>query len=249
MSLKACFKKYLSDHFNPAQRKKIQRFLVNCRALGHGHDLTKLAQIFGTDKWGEHHYTPHYQTHFNRFKNKPIKLLEIGVGGDETPNVGGNSLRMWKKYFPHGQIFSLDIYDKSALSEKRITIFQGDQNNSVLLKKIYQTIGELDLIIDDGSHVNEHRLTSFQTLFPLLKDGGIYIMEDLQTSYWPKFNGDSENLNNPANTTTFLKQLTDGLNYREIDSPNYTPDYFAQNITSIHFYHNLVFIYKSKNID
>jgi demethylmacrocin O-methyltransferase len=75
-------------------------------------------------------------------------------------------------------------------------------------------------MIDDGSHLNEHVITPFRTLFPLLAEDGIYVIEDTQTSYWPKFGGDSYNLNN-ANT--------------------------IMNFLSLHFYHNLVFIYKGRN--
>jgi len=58
-------------------------------------DLTFLAEIYGTDKWGEHWYTPHYEFHFHKFRKKKINLLEIGVGGYDKPYSGGSSLRMW----------------------------------------------------------------------------------------------------------------------------------------------------------
>jgi len=102
-------------------------------------------------------------------------------------------------------------------------------------------------MIDDGSHLNEHVITSFRTLFPLLAEDGIYVIEDTQTSYWPKFGGDSYNLNNANTIMNFLKTLTDGLNYEEIARKDYPPSYFDQNIVSLHFYHNLVFIYKGRN--
>ena len=86
-------------------------------------DLTNLASHYGTDKWGIHRYTPHYQQHFSHLRLNKLNLLEIGVGGYEDPNQGGESLRMWKHYFPNGKIDSIDIFDKSALQEERIKIF------------------------------------------------------------------------------------------------------------------------------
>jgi demethylmacrocin O-methyltransferase len=234
------------------QKSKIEnstskRLLFKARAWFYRKDLTRLAELFGTDKTGSHHYTPHYMTHFKKFRRKSINLLEIGVGGYAKPNEGGHSLRMWKAYFRKGNIFSIDIYDKSSLQEKRIQIFKGSQVDRDFLNNVADRMGTIDIIVDDGSHINEHVLQSFQILFPRLKEGGIYVIEDTQTSYWKDFGGDSENLNNPKSMMTFFKSLVDGLNYKEYVMPGYKPTYFDQHIVSMHFYHNLVFIYKGKN--
>jgi Rhamnosyl O-methyltransferase/CmcI len=210
-------------------------------------NLTALANIYNTDKWGRHRYTPHYEHHFKKLRKKKLKILEIGVGGFDDPNAGGASLRMWKYYFPKSSIYSIDIYDKSNIQENRIAIFRGSQNDPEFLRNVVDQMEGLDIVIDDGSHLNEHVITSFRTLFPLLADGGIYVIEDTQTSYWPKFGGDSYDLNNPHTIMTFLKTLTDGLNYEEIARKGYQPSYLDQNIVSLHFYHNLVFIYKGGN--
>ena len=84
--------------------------LANLIGLIFGRSLTKLAQIYNTDKWGAHFYTPHYQRHLSKFKYKKIKLLEIGIGGYDDPRKGGESLRMWNRYFPFGTIYGVDIY-------------------------------------------------------------------------------------------------------------------------------------------
>ena len=107
----------------------------------------------------------------------------------------------------------------------------------------------MDIIIDDGSHLNEHIIESFKILFPKLKDGGVYAIEDIQTSYWENFGGDSKNLNNPTTAMNFVKSLTDCLNHQEIPDENYQESYFDKKIVSIHFYHNLVFIHKGNNIE
>ncbi len=214
---------------------------------GHHEDLNKLAEIFKTDKAGLHHYTPHYNSHFQRFKDKKVNILEIGVGSYHKKYKGGNSLRMWKEYFQKGNIYAIDIHDKSPLQENRIKIFKGSQIDEGFLMNVVDEIGEIDIIIDDGSHINEHVIKTFEILFPKLKDGGLYVVEDVQTSYWEDHGGDSNNLKNPKTMMNFFKSLTDGLNHKEFLIPNYEPSYFDKKITSMHFYHNLIFVYKGNN--
>lgn len=219
------------------------------RTTYHKNNLNKLAQIFGSDKWGKHFYTPHYAFHFREFRKKKINLLEIGAGGYENPHIGGSSLRMWKKFFPCAKIFSIDIYDKSPLQENRIRIFKGSQVDEAFLNRVVNEIGVIDIIVDDGSHMNEHVIESFKLLFPKLADHGIYVVEDLQTSYWEDFGGDSYDLNNPKTSMNFFKRLTDSLNYQEFRNPGYRQNYFDGKIVSMHFYHNMVFICKGDNLE
>jgi demethylmacrocin O-methyltransferase len=210
-------------------------------------NLNRLAQIYKSDKFGKHQYTEHYSTHFRKLKFRRLKLFEIGVGGYHFQSIGGNSLRMWKRYFPFAKIYSLDIYDKSHFEESRIRIFKGNQTDPAILDKIIQEIGEPDIIIDDGSHINEHVITTFKFLFPKLKNGGIYVIEDTETSYWPDYGGDSVHLNNPATIMNFFKGLTDCLNYQEIINRDQDPAYFDKHIISIQFYHNQIFVFKGPN--
>lgn len=107
--------------------------------------------------------------------------------------------------------------------------------------------GALDIIIDDGSHINEHVKKSVEILFPYLKENGIYIIEDTQTSYLEEFGGNSIDLLDPKTLMNYFKYLVDGLNYMEIKNNNDISNYFSKNIKSIHFYHNLIFIYKGEN--
>jgi hypothetical protein len=209
-------------------------------------DLTALAKHFRTDKWGNHFYTPHYQWHFQHLREQPIRLLEIGIGGYARAGDGGASLRMWKHFFPNGQIVGLDIEDKSFVEEDRIKVYQGDQSDPELLTKIHEESGPFDIIIDDGSHRVAHVLPSFEALFPLLKDDGIYAIEDLQTSYWPEWGG-SEDLNSTETSMALVKRLADGLNYEEFVDADYEPTYTDTHVVGVHCYHNLAFIRKGDN--
>lgn len=225
-------------------KKRIKSIIQKVLYLYPGKDLYLLALKYGTDKRG-HGYIKTYEQLFKPIRNNKLNILEIGVGGFNNPNKGGSSLRMWKEYFKKSIIYSIDIHDKSKLEENRIKIFKGSQNDSSFLRNIETQIGPIDIIIDDGSHISEHILTSFNTLFPLLKQGGLYIIEDTHTSYLPQFGGEYKYLNNNRTSMGYFKDLTDGLNYEYI--PKRTPSFFDQNITSISFYSKMIVIHRGKN--
>lgn len=245
--MKKKLKKILYDSQTPANKLKIKRFVNSLQSLFLKNNLTKLAQIYGTDKWGVHYYTPHYQLHLQKFKKININLLEIGVGGYENKFVGGASLRMWKAFFPKANIFSLDIYDKGPIEESRIKIYKGSQIDKNILNTIASVEKGLDIIIDDGSHVNAHVIETFEILFKKLNKGGVYIIEDTQASYWPVYGGDSDNLEKSDTIMNFFKSIVDSLNNKEFIKPGYEQNYHDKNIVSIHFYHNMIFIYKDDN--
>jgi len=203
--------------------------------------------MYGSDKWGGHWYAQHYGCHFARLRRRRINLLEIGIGGYEDPAAGGESLRMWKTYFPNGRIFGIDIYDKRVHDERRIKTFRGSQIDESFLSKTVAEIGEIDIIIDDGSHVNNHVLRTFAILFPRLSKNGIYVVEDTQTSYWEEMGGSSSELNRVDTIIGFLKRLVDGINYAEIEGQVYDLSNYGRYITAMHFYHNIVFIQKGLN--
>jgi hypothetical protein len=228
-------------------------------------DLKKLLPLYSS-KWNPHLFGQHYQEHFAPLKNKKLKILEIGVGGYEDPSSGGASLKMWKQYFPNSMIYGMDIVDKSALEEDRIKIFQGSQDDEGFLKKVVAKTGKFDIIIDDGSHWNDHVIKTFKILFPELNDGGIYVVEDTHTSYipsyenWSKFcrddvaphwaeYGGSLDLYDQKTMMNFFKRLVDCLSHQEFIHPGYTPNYFDQHIVGINFYRNQVFIHKGDNTD
>lgn len=237
----ANFKKNLS----PEQKKLIRKYLkILSPFYPHKHNLKFLALKHGTDKLA-HGYIEFYGKHFYPIRRKKLNILEIGIGGYKRPQDGGESLRMWKDYFPNSIIYGIDVYDKSPHQEKRIKIFRGSQNDPDFLKDVAQTAGFFDIIIDDGSHINEHVITSFNALFPFLSSNGYYVIEDLQTSYWPHFGGNWKNADESFTSISTAKKLIDGLNYQYI--PNRNIKYTDDKIKSIHFYPKIVFIRKEKN--
>jgi hypothetical protein len=167
-------------------------------------ELSELALKHGTDKWNHHWYTDHYHKHLQHFRPSPIKFLEIGVGGYEYPDRGGQSLRMWSEYFPEASIFGIDFYPKNQIPAiDRTTILQGSQSDIPFLNNVFNQMGGIHVVVDDGSHKCLDIITSFEHLFPLLDDNGIYIIEDTESSYWPDYGGST----NPHLKTTTMNYL------------------------------------------
>lgn len=210
-------------------------------------NLTELAKQFGTDKWSRaHRYTPHYERHLIHFRDEKFTLLEIGIGGYARENEGGASLRMWKAFFPNARIIGLDIQDKSFVDDDRIRSFRGSQTDTAVLQRILDEEGAPMIVIDDGSHRQTHIRETFNFLFPMLPDGAIYTIEDLQTSYWPEWGG-SLDRDDKRTSMGLVKSLVDGLNWEEFLDEGYKPSYTDLHVVGVHCYHNLVFIEKGIN--
>ena len=240
--VKALLKKCLSE----PQYRSLARTAKSAAAWRHKDDLVRLATLYGTDKWGSHWYAQHYQRYFEPLRRRRLNVLEIGVGGYNDLDCGGQSLRMWKAFFRNSQIVGIDIEDKTRLREHRIDIRQCDQADSEALIQLSSEFGGFDIIVDDGSHLNHHVIETFRILFPLLRENGIYAVEDTQTAYWPTWGG---GVGKPDNSVSFFAKLVHGLNHAEYPIEGYEADYFEKNITEIAFFHNLIFIQKGQNIE
>lgn len=162
-------------------------------------DLCKLFEFYISDKCPAvfHSYSPEYYNILHPFKNTFRNVLEIGIGNKALMKDLGNipeikkrlkktyepgaSLRAWRDFFINSNIYSIDIDETTLFSEERIQCFHGDQSSKESLLNVVQKINSnLDLIIDDGSHVVEHMILSIETLFPFLNKNGIYIIEDIK---------------------------------------------------------------------
>lgn len=205
--------------------------------------MTNLTQ--STDKYNLHNY---YNSYYQLSKNINVKkLLEIGVGGYQSTRMGGESLFSWAELFPSAQLVALDYYDKSDIEKPEgCKIYKGSQDDPAVLQSIVDDNGSLDLIVDDGSHISRHIIYTFEFLFPYLSNGGVYIIEDVQTSYWKKFEG---GLEKPYSTMNYFKALLDSINTQEIlvEYPLFDAHKFSAQIKSIRFEHNLIFIEKGEN--
>lgn len=160
-------------------------------------DLCKLAIKYYVDKCPQynHTYTPQYDVLFSASRNDVKLLLEIGIGNVPLmkPLTGvhytpGASLRMWRDYFQKAQIIGCDILKNVQFKEHNIQTFVTNQSNVDSLNKLIQDVKTFneyaDIIIDDGSHIQEHMVISFKTLWKLVRpSGGIYVIEDVDLHF------------------------------------------------------------------
>ena len=216
--------------------KPLPRSAVNSIKSGLGlavaSNLDALARLWGTDKApGHHSYTQYYASHLRGRRRSDKCVLEIGIGNERDPQTGGNSLRMWRHYFPHAAIYGIDLYEKWFESESRITTLTADQSDPSALSRAVDGCPPFDLVVDDGSHVGSHVITTFDVLFPKVTPGGYYAIEDLETSYLPAYGGGPPGAANTA--AALAKELIDDVNVG------------PQPIAAVHAYPGLVLVEKA----
>jgi len=210
--------------------------------------LSELALKHGSDKWGHHYYTEHYEKTLEHLKDKHFNLLEIGIGGYEYPDRGGASLNMWAEFFPLAHVIGFDFYDKSYIHKiaEDIRTVKGDQSSNDDLIKLNTIHGPFHVIIDDGSHMCAHQIKSFEVLFPLMPDGGIYIIEDTETSYWKYYGGTMvlDIIEKKTCIGYFMNKIHEMM-YRTNGTVKQEP--YTDIIESIQFYNNIIIIRKGYN--
>jgi hypothetical protein len=150
------------------------------------------------------HYFDIYERHFSRFRGKSPVLLEIGV-------FGGGSLQMWREYFGEGaQIIGLDIDPECKKHQgDSIDIFIGSQDDPKVIQSILKKYPRIDIVLDDGSHMNHHMIRSFELLYELVHPRGVYMVEDTHTCYWDEYGG---GLRRPDSFIEYAKAKIDDIN-------------------------------------
>jgi len=179
----------------------------------------EIAVKYGTDKVNIHHYEEMYEHKFAPIRHKPLKMLEIGLGCGQAYGPGA-SYFTWLSYFSHVDLYFIEYNGDCAHTWSNSTsqahIYIGDQSDPVFLNQfISDTGGEFDVIIDDGGHTMDQQRTSLEVLWKAVRDGGMYFVEDLATSYEVQYGGGF------GVETSFmegLKRLMDDVNLRDADA-------------------------------
>lgn len=174
--------------------------------------LNQIAKNYGTDKCDEiHNYCNKYEKYLPFKRYEELSILEIGV-------LNGKSLKTWKEYYYRSNITGIDINPNcKQYDESRVNVEIGSQDDGIFLSRVSQQYGPFDMILDDGSHMNSHVIYSFQHLWDSVKNGGVYVIEDVGTSYWEDYGG---GINNPDSSMNFFKKLSDDVNFRGVLNMN-----------------------------
>ncbi|TVY37583.1 8-demethyl-8-alpha-L-rhamnosyl tetracenomycin-C 2'-O-methyltransferase [Lachnellula cervina] len=173
----------------------------------------EIADSHGTDKVQAHHYEQMYEHRLAPFRDKKIKMLEIGLGCSMVYGPGA-SYYTWLEYFTNVDLYYIE-YDAACAKQwanktHDATIFAGDQASVPFLQEfLAETGGDFDVIIDDGGHTMDQQRTSLSVLWPHVKPGGVYFIEDLATSYIPMFGGDVDKADTMMGD---LKSMLDDMN-------------------------------------
>lgn len=178
------------------------------------------------------HYFEIYHRHFERFRSKPVTVLEFGV-------YHGGSLQMWKHYFGAGaRIVGVDINPAcTMLAEDQIEIVIGDQEDRGFLAGLRERLGSVDIVIDDGGHTMAQQIATFEEMFEAVRPGGVYLVEDLHTSYWDEYGG---GLRAAGSFVEYAKDLIDQLHgwHRRDDPPPVTG--YTRRIRGMHVYDSVM---------
>lgn len=182
------------------------------------------------------HYFEIYDRHFARFRGTDVHVLEFGV-------FQGGSLDMWKHYFgPRCKIYGVDINPAcKALETDDVRIFTGDQEDRTFLKSLATQIPRVDILIDDGGHTMRQQIATFEELFGHVADDGVYLCEDLHTSYWPHWGG---GYRKRGSFIEYAKGLIDSLHAWHSQSGRLQVDEFTRSAHSLHWYDSVLVIEK-----
>lgn len=187
-------------------------------------------------KWK--HYFEIYERHFSRFRGADVCIVEFGV-------YQGGSLQMWKHYFgPRCRIFGIDINPQcKAVEEEQIEILVGDQEDRNFLRSLTQRIPRIDILIDDGGHTMKQQINTYEELFPHIDANGVYLCEDVHTSYWRR--GFGGGVGRSGSFIEYSKDFIDYLNaWHSLEPRKLDITQFTRSVHSLHYYDSVLVIEK-----
>lgn len=207
-----------------------------------GKEMNDLEKYFRSNKkrlihkWT--HYFDVYDRHFSKYRGKEVVILEIGV-------FHGGSLQMWKHYFgDKAKIYGVDIRERcKSLEEENVEIFIGSQSDRNFLSELRDKIPPIDILIDDGGHTMEQQTVTFQEMYDHVKEDGVYLCEDLHTSYWEDWGGGYKK---EDSFVEYSKNFIDSLHAYHSKDEALKVDSFTKSTDSIHYYDGIIVLEKRK---
>jgi hypothetical protein len=183
-----------------------------------------------THKW--EHYFDVYERHLAGFRGRSPRVLEIGVSH-------GGSLDLLREWLGRGTtIVGIDLDERITDLERRsVHLAVGDQSDPGFLAGVVATHGPFDIVVDDGSHVPRHQIASLEALWPTMRSGSVYLVEDTHTNYWDNYEG---GLAKPSTFIEYAKGLADDLHAFHSRSPDLQPTTWTRTLGGLHFYDSIV---------
>ncbi|MDB4676926.1 class I SAM-dependent methyltransferase, partial [bacterium] len=204
-----------------------------------------LEQPSDSDKLSHHGYHRIYPWFLEHFRDREVDLLEIGIEQTE-------SLKLWKGYFKEVRLKGLDI-DEKFFEDGDVKLYKVDQSQVDELRQFRKGVGvEFDIIIDDGSHVPSHQILTLNELWDVLRPGGVYIIEDIETSYWKNssiygYRFDSRK----ENAIRYASQLIDKINSEFVGGDmrhDETASAVMDEVEIVAFAHNCIVLVKKDTL-
>lgn len=184
-----------------------------------------------------HHYFDIYHRHFAAFRGRSPVLLEIGVHQ-------GGSLEMWREYFgPGAQIVGIDVDPRCRqFEDDGIRVLTGDQADRAFLADVRRQYPRVDILIDDGGHTMAQQITTFEEMYAHVQPNGVYLCEDVHSSYLPEFGG---GYGRDGTFVQHAKNLVDRLHaWHSVEPDRFRVDGITRSTYAIHFYDSIVVIEK-----
>ncbi|HEY7008016.1 MAG TPA: class I SAM-dependent methyltransferase [Jatrophihabitantaceae bacterium] len=185
------------------------------------------------------HYFEIYDRHFSEYRDQPVNVLEFGVSH-------GGSLQMWKSYFGRSaHITGVDIDPRCAqFVEDRVDVVIGDQEDRGFLKGLGERLGSVDVLIEDGGHTPGQQIATFEEMWPYISDGGVFLMEDLHTSYWANYDGGYKK---PGTFVEYAKDLIDRQHaWYSREKDVFDVDDYTRSIGGMHVYDSIIVFDKAQ---
>lgn len=179
------------------------------------------------------HYFDIYDRHFAPFRGRQITVVEFGVSH-------GGSLSMWKDYFgPNARIIGVDIDPRcAAFTEDRVDVVIGDQEDRGFLRELAERTGPVDVLIEDGGHTMGQQRATFEEFWPHIRTGGVFLIEDLHTSYWRHYGGGYKRA---GTFIEYAKDLIDQQNaWHSRDNETLVVDDYTRTIRGMHVYDSII---------
>lgn len=190
-------------------------------------------------KWDP--YLDVYDKYFSKFRGNSPTMLEIGV-------ADGGSMEMWLKYFENAKMYGVDIEPRWVAHkypdyEGSYNLRLGNQADPGFWDHFTEEVPQLDIVLDDGGHEPQQQIVSLLKLFPRLKRGGVYIIEDVHTSYWEQWGGGFRKPDAIIETTKNLIDMINAQHLRDTTPPREMMAIF-QDLFSVSYYNSMIVLEK-----